>query len=490
MKKFYGFFVLFVGTIFSKAAGFFREILFSAYFGTGETATAFKIAQTAYLLPVQALVGDTLSAGLLPLYNKFEFSKNHQKLLVLSATTYALMLSLLLSFFIFIFSKSIVMFIAPETSLGVLDLASDLLCILSLSLPFYILGGTLSFIETAYGFYSGIAIRPVLINIFSILGIILAVYFDYELFLAISILIAHIVFLLITVYKLNNIGNVILFDNIEFNVFKEVFLSFFKNMYPLLGLPIIVQVSVVCERIISSKLGAEVIPAVDYARILCETMVQLISVPLGIVMMSQFGGRRKEELIDFTKLIVKILIFIITPISLFFYQNSFYIIKLIYGRGVFDNESIILTSSVFQWMGLGLVATVISYFLIKTLNSMLENKVALFITVVGVIFSIVINYTFWDELGVDVIGISVLCYSVLVFLLSCIFLKIFKHVFFSFITIFPLIVIQYFFTEWFFGIVEGGFLIFCLILFIFWGGFYMLNPSMRIILFKCLKYNQ
>lgn len=490
MKKFYGFFVLFVGTIFSKAAGFFREILFSAYFGTGETATAFKIAQTAYLLPVQALVGDTLSAGLLPLYNKLEFSQNRQKILILSATIYALILSLLLSFLIFTFSKSIVIFIAPGSSVSVLDLASSLLCVLSLSLPFYILGGTLSFIETAYGFYSGIAFRPILINIFSILGILLTVYFGYEFFLALLILLAHFLFLIITIYKLCKIGNILSFKNIELNILKEVFLSFIKNMYPLLGLPIIVQASVICERIISSKLGVGVIPSVDYARILCETLVQLIAVPLGIITMSQFGGKSILGIMEFSKTIIKILIFLITPISLFFYQNSFHIIKFIYGRGAFNDESISLTSTVFQWMGLALVATVISYFLIKTLNAMLENKAALFITLVAVIFSILINFTFWNMIGIHAIGISVLSYSVVILLMSSIYLKISRYVLSCFIMIFPLIIFQYFFNKWFMEIFSGNIIIFCLILFIFWCLFYFMDPLMRGLFFNFLKNNK
>lgn len=483
MKKFYGFFVLVVGTIFSKAAGFFREILFSAYFGTGETATAFKIAQTAYLLPVQALVGDTLSAGLLPLYNKFEFSKKHQQMLVLSAIIYALMLSLVLSSFSFIFAKSIVIFIAPGLNIGILDLASSLLCILSLSLPFYIMGGTLSFIETAYGFYSGVAFRPILINIFSIIGIVLAVYFDYEFFLALLILMAHILFLIITIYKLYNMGEILSFENFELNIVKEVFLSFIKNMYPLLGLPIIVQTSVICERIISSKLGSGVIPSVDYARILCETMVQLIAVPLGIITMSQFGGKNTRNTIEFTKLITKILIFTITPISLFFYQNSFYIVKFIYGRGNFNDESVALTSAVFQWMGLGLVATVISYFLIKALNSMLENKAALFITLAGVIFSIIINFSLWEKLGVNVIGISVLSYSVLIFLISSIYMKIFHVALGGIISISPMLFIQYFING-FLG--SESYMILIPILFFLWLFFYMVHPFSKSLFFDFL----
>ena len=66
-KKNFGAVVIFAGGLFSKIIGFAREIIFANWFGVGDVATAFRIAQSGFLLPTHSLIGETLSSGLLPL---------------------------------------------------------------------------------------------------------------------------------------------------------------------------------------------------------------------------------------------------------------------------------------------------------------------------------------------------------------------------------------------------------------------------------------
>ena len=76
---------------------------------------------------------------------------------------------------------------------------------------------------------------------------------------------------------------------------RDVARRLFRNMLPLIGLPLIAQANVLVERIVSSKIGTEVIPSVDYARTIADTTVQLIAVPLGILTMSRHGGSTSDE---------------------------------------------------------------------------------------------------------------------------------------------------------------------------------------------------
>lgn len=446
MSKVRNYITLFLGTLFSKGAGFLREILFSAWFGTGETAAAFRIAQTAYLLPVQALVGDTLSAGLLPFYKKLqEDNSNKRQILILCATLYSICLSIVITSILYLFSESISSFIAPNSGSGLLILASQFLKILALSVPFYILGGTLSFIETAYGYFTGVAIRPLLLNIFSILGVMLAVYFKYDYWLVILILISHIVFLIITIIKIRNIDVFFPKTEIKINAVKEVFASFFKNMFPLLGLPLIVQINVLCERIVSSNIGDTVIPAVDYARFLCDTTVQLIAVPLGIITMANFGGSINEKFNEYIKSSFTILLLVSVPIGLFFFQNSTEIIRIVFHRGAFGEESVLITSKAFQWMGLALIFTITAYFLIKVLNSMMLNKIAFLFTLLAVISSIFINFAFWKIFGVETIGLGVIAYSFTIFILCVFYLALTRKLIYLLLYILPFMMMQFLF---------------------------------------------
>lgn len=439
---------LFVGNFLSKILGLVREILLSAWFGTGETAAALRIAQTAYLLPVQALIGDSLSAGLLPLYKKLEGDNNgkHQ-VLIFCAVLYATLLSLMIMGGLFLFSYSISSFIAPNSSVSLLLLASNFIKILAIATPFYIISSTLVFIETAYGYFSGVSYRPALLNVFSILGACFAVYFNFDNFLVIFILLSHVIFFILTIFKLHKIGNVIPSGLPSLFLVKEVFSSFFINMLPLLGLPLIAQINVLFERIISSKIGDNVIPAVDYARFLCDTTVQLIAIPLGIITMAKFGGRISSEFENYIRNSFLVLIFVSIPIGIFSYQYATDIITIFFGRGKFDAESIKITSTAFQWMGLALCFTVVSYFLVKTLNSQLKNKLALWFTLFAVLVNISINIIFWDILGAAVVGLGVLGYSITLFIFTVYHLQLFKVLFSFFYILIILILGQIFINE-------------------------------------------
>lgn len=433
------------GNFLSKILGLIREILISSWFGTGETAAALRIAQTAYLLPVQALVGDSLSAGLLPLYKKMEGDNNgkHQ-VLIFCAVLYAILLSLMIMGGLFLFSYSISSFIAPNSSVSLLLLASNFIKILAIATPFYIISSTLAFIETAYGYFSGVSYRPALLNIFSILGACFAVYFNFDNFLVIFILLSHVIFFILTIFKLHKIGGVIPSGLPSLYLVKQVFSSFFINMLPLLGLPLIAQINVLFERIISSKIGDNVIPAVDYARFLCDTTVQLIAIPLGIITMAKFGGGKVENITAYVKNAFLILVIFGFPLSFFIFMNSKEIVSLVFHRGAFDLESVNVTSATFKWMGGALGFTLSAYFLIKALNSALKNKLALSFTILAVSISMLINFLFWEKIGVETVGLAVFAYSVTLFL-CCIFYFNIYFIFFKYLMVFSIIsLLQYF----------------------------------------------
>jgi putative peptidoglycan lipid II flippase len=147
------------GNIASKALGVLREVLFAAWFGAGETAAAFRVAQTGFLMPTHTLIGDTLSAGVLPLYKQLQYEgKDEPRLLVLIACLYGLFFSAVVTALIYIYSDLVVGFIAPGATNSALELASQLLKVMALATPFYILSGILGYIETAYGKYGSIAL--------------------------------------------------------------------------------------------------------------------------------------------------------------------------------------------------------------------------------------------------------------------------------------------------------------------------------------------
>lgn len=408
-----------IGNLASKGAAFFREIAFAAWFGTSGTATAFRIAQTAYLLPTQAFIGDSLGAGLLPLYRRTQQEgAEAPRLLVAVASLYALLFSAVVTTFLYIYASEISALIAPSTSARVLVLAAQLLRILALATPFYVLGGMLSYLETAYGQYGAIAWRPMLLNIGSLGGAALAVWLGKDRWLAIGIFLSHIAFFFWTLLQLQKLGGIWLTTTPVLSTLKLVSTRFLTNLLPLLGLPLVAQINVVVERIVSSHLGSAVIPSVDYARFICDTSVQLVAVPLGILTMSTHGGTSGESVRAHVSTITRALLALSFPIAALIGSNAEDIVRLIYKRGAFDSHSVATTASVLVWMGGALGMTITSYYLVKALNAQMRNKEAFLATLFAVGVNMAVNLLLWRSLGTRTIGVAVAAYAA-VLLVSC-----------------------------------------------------------------------
>lgn len=409
-------FTIVVGNVGSKALALVREVLFAAWFGTGETAAAFRIAQTAHLLPTQALVGDALSAGLLPLYRQLRGGdRNAARVLVLIASLYGSIFSLVTTALLYRYPGAVAAFIAPGASPDSLAVASDLLRIMALATPFYVLSGILSYVEAAYGRYGGIAWRPMMLNVGSILGAGLAVALKQDHWLATGLLLSHIVFFAWTLVELRKLDGILPEGRPTPLLVLNVAKRFALNLLPLLGLPLAAQFNVLVERIVSSHLGTDIIPSVDYARFVADTTVQLIAVPLGILTMSVHGGSTNSgQVTSHVRHVTVAVLLLSIPISALIAGNATAIVRLLFARGAFGASAIATTSSILVWMGGCLGATVTAYYLVKALNAQLRNGEALTAIVLGCLASMLVNLLLWPAFGPSTIGMAVAAYSIVV----------------------------------------------------------------------------
>ena len=415
---------LILGNLGSKLVGLGREILFAGWFGTGETAAAWRIAQTAYLMPTHALIGDTLSAGLVPLYRReregtdAEAARDRGRVLVLAATLYGIIFSALVTPLLWFQAGLLAGLIAPGASSGALALASDLLRIMALATPFYVLSGLLSYIEAAHGRYGAIAWRPMLLNIGSILGAVLAVWSGQDHWLATGLLASHILFFLWTFLQFRRVERLWPAASPPRGLALTLSGRFLRNMLPLLGLPLIGQAVVLVERVVSSWIGTEVIPAVDYARFVCDTAVQLIAIPMGVLTMTTLGGASLREMQDHILAVLRGILVISMPVAAFLALQAENVVRLIFARGAFDAHSVSVTTAVMVWMAVALALNVPAYYLIKALNAQMRNRNALIYTLIAGGGAAAVNLTMWNSLGPGVTGIAVCVQAGLLFVLT------------------------------------------------------------------------
>ena len=415
----HGYVSLLLGNLSSKFLGLLREGLFAAWFGTGDVAAAYRIAQTGYLLPTHGVIGDSLSAGLLPLYKKLQ-SENQDaaRLLVLIASLYGLVFSFVVTVTIYRYSHPFADMIAPGANPQARDIAANLLKVMALSTPFYVLSGMLSYLEAAYGRFGAIAWRPMILNIGSIGGAALAVYFKADHWLATALVISHIFFFLRTAFEIRNLDRLTPERRDIWKQAGRISARFVANMIPLLGLPLIGQANLVVERIVSSWLGTTIIPSVDYAKTIVDTGTQLLAVPLGIVTMATHGGASGEEARAYARRTAGLLMILSFPAAVLIALNAEPIVTLVFARGKFDQEAIASTSAILTTMSAGLGFSLTSYYLIKVLNAQLRNVEAFIITVIAVIVNMAVNLGLWSYLGPQTIGLGAASYGLVLCVLS------------------------------------------------------------------------
>ncbi|OWK25742.1 hypothetical protein AJ87_07105 [Rhizobium yanglingense] len=162
---------------------------------------------------------------------------------------------------IYYYSYEFADILAPGANAIAKDIASNLLKVMALSTPFYVLSGMLSYLEAAYGKFGAIAWRPMILNIGSVAGAAMAVYLKADHWLATTLVISHIVLFLRTAFEIRGLDRLTPQGRAIWREAGKISARFLGNMVPLLGLPLIGQANLVVERIVSSWLGTHIIQA-------------------------------------------------------------------------------------------------------------------------------------------------------------------------------------------------------------------------------------
>lgn len=422
-------FSLILGNILSKFLGFAREVFLAAWFGTNDVAAAYRVAISAFNIPTQALIGESLSAGVIPIYrrHKDENSGADADGVILAALVLGAAISAFISVALLFFPGAIVKILAPGMPSEVADLAIKFIRVIAVAIPFFVLSGTLGYLEASHGKFGALSWRSILLNIAGILGACAAWISGQTLWLVLSIVIGNAMFFGVTLRQsFLLLGKNWLSASRDTRIFKNC-TALLKRLSPLIIIPMIAQSNLVIERSVASLIGVATIPALDYSRFLMDTWVNILALPLGVYTITSKGGRDAEAMREHVTSNVLLLLAISFPIGFFSAAFAFPIIKLVYGHGAFDATSQELTSSIFIWLGLSLGFMTTSYYMQRTLTAQLRFRLAAAAVLLSCAANSAFNLLFWKALGPQTLGIGVLIYSFLLFTLTAKFLGLWQN---------------------------------------------------------------
>lgn len=473
---FKSFLALFSGNILGKVIGFFREIIIAALYGTSAPVGAFRMAQSATLIPVNFFTSDALNAGFIPLYNRYKKVSFHkaQSLFWILKLIFTI-ISIFISIALFFSASWWITLIAPGFSKEDHSLAVNFVKIMAIGIPFYILSSLYSYLAIANNSYLLASIRPIVQSLGIICGVFLAYYFGNVSLFAWSFTGSYILFFFLGIHELKRRELFL----VSFQNFKEILKDFWKVIKPLFLLPIMLQGNIVIERIVASYMGIGVVASVEYAKFITETGIILIAVPLGLVGLSTLSSlsieKTKEKLLQ----IIPIILILTVPISLFLVIYSKYIISLVFERGAFTQDAVFVTHNILIGIAVGFWAQVVAFFMIKTLNAHRRNKEVVIFMAIALTTNSLFNILFYKILGPITIGIGTSLYGIILFIFTTHALNIIRSIAPVLLWLFGGSIIYYFINS-FINLESWDDIIISLFIFIFYWTIYItMVPVLR-----------
>jgi len=402
--------VLLLGGFVGKILGVFRELLGAWLFGTGLIANAFRLSQSAFLIPLHGFVSDAVNGGFTPNFSHWReidppkaaalFSGMH--LILLAVSCFA-------SILLFVFSPQWVVLLAPGFDAESAAMATNMVRILTFALPAYAVVSLYAAADLVTGRGAITAARASVQSIGLILGTLFAWYLKEPLLIPLGFVLSYFYLGIWGFLAARAAGLVFDPRKHDWNLMRPALVSSWKVFRVLFWVPVILQINQIVERRVGSILNPESIAGLDYARFVTETLIILIAVPFALAGQAKMSTMTKENFEMRVLYSIRILLIIGVPISIFLATNSELFVRLFFQRGAFGESSVQVTSAIISGQAIGIFAGLIAYAAQRFLNARGMNSAVLKATAIGACINITMNYFLGDYVGVQILGISGSC---------------------------------------------------------------------------------
>lgn len=390
-----------------KVLGVVRELALAASYGTGSAAGAFRAAQIATLLPTHFFASDTLSVGFIPLCARY-LRDDPARARALFWSVFALLnaIGFALAALLFITAAPIASVLVPGFSPDQQALTAAMMRAMAVGVPFYVQATLASYVEMAHGRYFIASIRTGLQNAALIVAVILAAVTGNPLllgwgFTGFCVLLAVIGF--VSVARAGLLGRP---HDVNWHEARSVLRDFAIVIAPLVLLPLLQQGGYAVERVVASLVNARAVPALDYARAISSTGLALIAVPLGMAGLAELGGVDAAAARQQMRRLLRPLLLVTAPCSAFLVLHAEPVVRLVFRRGEFGEESVAVTALVLLGLAAGFWAQITAYVLAKAMSAQGHNRKVAAITALASLAHVAVNVLLFRRLGAIALGIA------------------------------------------------------------------------------------
>jgi putative peptidoglycan lipid II flippase len=380
------------GALLGKILGLVRELLMARIFGASLVADSFRGANTAVLMPLIPMQNEGVPAVMIPMLRAWH--KEGTAPANLAALCIGLCsIAALIMTAVEMCGSLWVHLIVGRMEAGGQRLVLGFVQIMALWMPASVLLNCLMAAEIALGRSRIAALRPTVLNLSVMTGLLL------------SALTGKLVFLpLLVAIFLNTLGvwclwtlwraGALSLEGVSPGLVVAVFRDFLRRLRPLLSQPLAEQGQVWIERFVASGFAIGTLASIDYARTLTDSALLLVSQPIGMAVL--YRGHSADPRAA-SIAIARPLIAVALPLSIYIAVFAPDIVHLVFARGAFNETAVELTSGALRGIAAGLWATTLGMILLRFLNNAGRNGRAALILAFALAVNAVLNVMAWHE---------------------------------------------------------------------------------------------
>lgn len=404
----------------AKATGFFREVLFANFFGLSRDYEFYLVAS---ILPI------TLNSISLYIYQNYfipAYSKQNQvdnekasqfakRVFINSFLIAIISLLLLIVFRIQILSVYVgTQFISEKTEL--------LFIIFSCTVPFGIISGFLTaYLQTNFDFKSP-AIAGLMLNLFTIIALL--VFKEKNIvIIALAYLAGNFIQTLI-LFRISKVWRII-FN--KFQIPKKEFISQNSFIIWIILIEVIGQLYVLSDRYFLSKVDEGGIAAINYATTIFLLPISIITISITTAILPKFSqlasAKLDEDLKEKLTVALTNTALIFIPITLIFIFFGKEVIRILFERGNFNDQSTQMTYEVLFYLSLSLLFYSLYGILNKLFYVYEMVKTLFFVTILGISIKLMLNFILVDSMKQNGLVISTSSSYIFFFIVSVLIIQ-------------------------------------------------------------------
>jgi putative peptidoglycan lipid II flippase len=398
---------LLFGGVAGKVLGVARELVTAGLFGTGPVAVAYRLAQAAFLIPLNGLLSDAFSAGFTPAYARSGMERSAAGRALFAGTHVAVLgAALVIAGLLALLANRWVALLAPGFDPATARTTARMVTALALAVPFYAAASLYAAAGVAGGDARLAAARASWQNVGVLVGTLVAWWSGDPVCIAAGFAGAYVLLALRGVRAIRTLGLPLWPRRGEWAAAMGMLATVWRSVRVLLLVPVLVQIHLVVERRVASLVSTDAVAALDYARFLTDTAVLLVAMPFGLAGLGAMVSLGEARFRDVAAHSLRVLLYVGAPLSMAVALHAETIVRVIYARGAFDADSVATTTAILRWSAPGLWGALVGYAGAKFMSARGANLRAIGVYAAAFGANVVLNLLLYRRFGTVALGIA------------------------------------------------------------------------------------